>query len=102
MMTALPPAQLARMDPQRLATYRTNLDFYQGSQWPTTSRNRQLVFNYAKVSIDKVTSFLMQGLGFACYSGEDTDELKARVRKAEQLLRQVYEQNSVHQLTQPA
>src|SRR3972149_8437872 len=98
MMTDFTPAQLARMDTQRLATYRTNLDFYQGSQWPTTSRNRQLVFNYAKVSIDKVTSFLMQGLGFACYSGEDTDELKARVRKAEQLLRQVYEQNNLQQL----
>jgi hypothetical protein len=90
-----------------LATYRTNLDFYNGTQWPTTSparqglaggRHRQLVFNYAKVSIDKVTSFLMQGLGFACYSGEETDELKARVAKAEQLLRQVYEENNLQQL----
>jgi hypothetical protein len=55
------------MDTARLAAYKTNLDFYNGSQWQQTSRNRQLVFNYAKVSIDKVTSFLMQGLGFACY-----------------------------------
>jgi len=96
--TSFTPSQLARMDTQRLVAYRTNLDFYNGSQWQQTSRHRQLVFNYAKVSIDKVTSFLMPGLGFACYPGEETDELKARVRKAEQLLRQVYEQNNLQQL----
>ena len=97
-MTDFNPSQLARMDSTRLATYRTNLDFYQGSQWPQTSRHRQLVFNYAKVSIDKVTSFLMQGLNFACYPGEGTDELKARARSAEQVLRQVYEDNNLQQL----
>jgi len=97
-MTDFNPSQLARMDSTRLATYRTNLDFYQGSQWPTTSRHRQLVFNYAKVSVDKVTSFLMRGLTFACYPGEGTDELKARARRAEQLLRQVYEENNLQQL----
>jgi hypothetical protein len=97
-MTEFTPSQLARMDSTRLAAYRTNLDFYRGSQWQTTSRHRQLVFNYAKVSIDKATSFLMQGLGFACYPREETDELKARVRRAEQLLHQVYEQNNLQQL----
>jgi len=97
-MTDFNPSQLARMDSTRLSTYRTNLDFYQGSQWPTTSRHRQLVFNYAKVSIDKVTSFLMQGLNFACYPVEVTDELKASARRAEQVLRQVYEDNNLQQL----
>jgi hypothetical protein len=106
-MTDFNPSQLARMDSTRLAAYRTNLDFYQGSHWPTTSparqglaggRHRQLVFNYAKVSIDKVTSFLMQGLNFACYPEEGTDELKARARRAEQVLHQVYEQNNLQQL----
>jgi len=66
-MTEFTPSQLNRTDTQRLAAYRTNLDFYNGSQWQQTSRHRQLVFNYAKVSIDKCTSFLMQGPGFACY-----------------------------------
>jgi len=97
-MTDFTPSSLNRLDITRLASYRANLDFYRGSQWQQTSRHRQLVFNYAKVSIDKVTSFLMQGLGFACYPSEETDELKARVRKAEQLLRQVYEQNNLQQL----
>jgi len=97
-MTDFNPSQLNRMDTQRLANYRTNLDFYQGGHWPTTSRHRQLVFNYAKVSIDKLTGFLMQGLGFACYPREETEELKARVRRAEQLLHKVYEQNNLQQL----
>jgi len=92
------PSQLSRLDSTRLATYRTNLDFYQGSHWPTTSRHRQLVFNYIKVSIDKVTSFLMQGFNFACYPQEVTDELKARARSAEQILHQVYEENNLQQL----
>jgi hypothetical protein len=97
-MTEFNPSQLARMDSTRLAIYRSNLDFYQGNHWPTSSRHRQLVFNYAKVSIDKITSFLMQGLTSACYPAEGTDELKARARKAEQLIRQVYEDNNLQQL----
>jgi len=91
-MTEFTPSHLNRRDTQRLANYRTNLDFYQGAHWPTTSRHRQLVFNYAKVSIDKVTSFLMPGLGFACYPvagvASDSEAIKARVRRAEQLLHQ--------------
>lgn len=97
-MTEFNPSHLNRMDTDRLAAYRSNLDFYKGSQWQATSRHRQLVFNYAKVSIDKGTSFLMQGLNFACYPREATDELKARARSAEQLLRQVYEENNLQQL----
>jgi len=90
-MTSFNPSQLSRMDSDRLASYTSNLHFYKGSQWSQISRHRQLVFNYAKVSIDKVTSFLMQGLGFACYPNEDTDELKRRARRA-------YEENKLQQL----
>ena len=100
--TSFNPGQLARMDTQRLAAYRSNLDFYQGNHWATTSRHRQLVFNYAKVTIDKVTSFLMPGLNFACYTvadaASDKEAIKVRVRQAEQLLRQVYEENNLQQL----
>jgi len=104
--TSFNPASMNRMDTQRLAAYRSNLDFYQGNHWPTTSRHRQLVFNYAKVSIDKVTSFLVQGLHFACYPNptnptnptNSINSLNARARKAEQLLRQVYEENNLQQL----
>ena len=96
--TSFNPSHLNRMDTQRLAAYRTNLDFYQGAHWPVQSRHRQLVFNYTKVSIDKVTSFLMQGFAFAAYPTEEGDEFKARTRRAEQLLYRVYEQNNLQQL----
>jgi len=96
--TSFNPSQLARIDTARLAAYTNNLNFYNGSQWEKTSRNRQLVFNYAKVAIDKVTSYLMQGLTFACYPTENTDQLKAKVLHAEQLLRDVYESNNLQQL----
>jgi len=97
-MTEFTPSSLNRLDTIRLAAYKTNLDFYSGTQWQTTSRHRQLVFNYAKASVDKITSFLMQGLTFACFPGDDTDELKGRVKQAEQLLHQVYDQNNLQQL----
>jgi len=97
-MNEFTPAQLARTDTARLAAYRSNLDFYQGSQWQTTSRHRQLVFNYAKVSVDKVTSFLMQGLAFPCYPAKDTQVLKDRAKAAEQVLALVYQDNNLQQL----
>jgi hypothetical protein len=97
-MNEFTPAQLARTDTTRLATYRTNLDFYQGSQWQTTSRHRQLVFNYVKVAVDKVTSFLMQGLAFPCYPAKDSPELNARAKAAEQVLALVYQDNNLQQL----
>jgi len=97
-MNEFNPSQLARIDTARLAAYTSNLNFYNGSQWEKTSRNRQLVFNYAKVAIDKVTSYLMQGLTFACYPAENTDELKEKVVHAEQLIRDVYQANNLQQL----
>jgi len=92
------PKDLQRMDTARLSAYRQNLDFYSGTQWTQTSRHRQLVFNYAKTSIDKTTSYLMQGLNFAAYPIQEGDEPKATASRAEQLLRQVYEHNNLQQL----
>jgi len=97
-MNEFNPSQLARIDTTRLADYTNNLNFYNGSQWEKQGRHRQLVFNYAKVAIDKVTSYLMQGLTFACYPAENTDELKAKSVRAEHLLRDVYESNNLQQL----
>jgi hypothetical protein len=86
------------MDIQRLMAYRTNLDFYNGLHWQTTSRNRQLVFNYAKVSIDKITSFLTQGLAIACYPAQETAELRTRAQQVERLLHQIHHDNNLDQL----
>jgi len=97
-MTNYIPSSLARMDTDRTAAYRTNLSFYQGNQWTVTARTRQLVFNYAMVSVNKITSYLMQGFNFACYPNENSDQSKDQVRRAEDLLHQVYEENNLRQL----
>ena len=57
---------LNNRDPKRFSAYKANLDFYAGAQWRESSKYRQLVFNYARIAIDKVTSYLMNGLNFAC------------------------------------
>ena len=92
------PSELDRIDTTRLTDYTNNLNFYKGSQWEKTGRHRQLVFNYAKVAVDKVTSYLMQGLTFVFYPTENTDELKAKVIRAEHLLQDVYQSNNLQQL----
>ena len=95
---AFNPGQLARMDSNRMIVYRNNLDFYQGKQWLSQSRNRQLVFNYVKASVDKTTSYLMRGVNFACYANDNNEQSRGKVRQSEQLLQQVYEQNMLQQL----
>jgi len=92
------PQRIARMDLERLKAYRDNLDFYNGAQWPgrPRQRERRLTFNYARVFVDKVTSYLTSGLGFSTepVSPEDAD----RARRAEQALQEVYEANNLEQL----
>ena len=56
------PEQIRQMDADRMRRYAENLAFYGGDQWPasmTRSRNRRLVFNYAKAIVDKTTSYLV-------------------------------------------
>ena len=96
--TSFMPSHLNRLDTTRLAAYRTNLDFYQGNHWATTSRHRQLVFNYAKVAIDKITSFLMQGFNYTCLPARPDDNILARVRRAEEVLYKAYHDNNLTQL----
>jgi len=97
-MTDFNPQSLAQLDRARFSSYKSNLDFYNGTQWKETSKNRQLVFNYARIAVDKVTSYLMQGLNFACDPIEATEQSKAIARGAEQVLYQVYGQNNLQEL----
>ncbi len=92
------PQQLNRMDSDRLRAYRENLNFYNGSQWQGRSRGRErrLTFNYAKVVVDKVTSYLMSGLGFVIEPGSPYDAETAH--RAERTLREVYDANNLEQL----
>jgi hypothetical protein len=93
-------SQLNRQDIDRLRGYRELLDFYHGRQWEGRERRgeKRLTFNYAKVFIDKITSYLMYGIDFTVDAVGDSDEAKASVRRAEAALRQVYEDNNLEQL----
>ena len=94
------PAQLSRLDTNRLKEYRRLLDFYYGQHWEGRERRRErrLTFNYAKVFIDKVASYLMSGVNFAVEATEDSDDARARAQKAEATLYRVYEDNNLEQL----
>jgi hypothetical protein len=98
---------LSQLDRPRFAGYRANLDFYNGEQWADKSgasrgSGRQLVFNYAKIAIDKVASYLMEGLNFACEPVQsqtsNNKNQKDIARQAEQVIYDVYQANSLQEL----
>jgi len=92
--------QLARRDMDRIKTYKELLDFYHGIHWEGRERwgEKRLTFSYAKIFIDKVTSYLMSGVNFIVDAVDDSDEAKAKARRAEQALHRVYEENNLEQL----
>ena len=94
------PSQITRLDLDRIKGYRELLDFYYGRQWQSRERRgeRRLIFNYAKVFIEKMTSYLMTGINFAVDPVEDSDEARARARRAVVALYKVYEENRLEQL----
>ncbi len=94
------PQQIARRDPDRLRSYRENLDFYNGIQWLGNARRgeRRITFNYAKAFVEKATSYLMSGLTFAVDPTDGSPEAKERARRAEEALHEVYETNNLEQL----
>ena len=67
------PEDLKRRDLDRIKNYERLLDFYHGRQWEGRERRgeKRLTFNYARVFIDKVTSYLMSGITFAVDAVED-------------------------------
>jgi len=94
------PTQLTHRDIDRLKRYKGLLDFYHGQHWEGYARRgeKRLTFNYAKVFIDKVASYLMSGISFTVEATQDSDEARARARRAEAALHQVYEDNNLEQL----
>jgi hypothetical protein len=90
------PTDLVNLDKDRLAAYKLNLDFYNGNQWLQSVLKRKLVLNYAKITIDKITSFMMKELN---YSLQPLPGINATIAKqAEDLIYTVLEQNNVHEL----
>ncbi len=94
------PAQLNQRDQERIKNYKYYLDFYHGQQWEGRERrgDKRLTFNYARVFIDKVTSYLMSGVSFAVDAIVDSSEARTRAQQVESVLRQVYEDNYLEQL----
>ena len=94
------PRLLARLDTERLRRYREHLDFYRGLQWRGTAHRweRRLTFNYARVLVEKVTSYLVQGLAVALEPVDPTSEGYRRAREAEQALQEVAEASALEQL----
>jgi len=92
--------QLVRMDMDRIGHYKEFLDFYHGRHWEgrAVRGEKRLTFNYAKVFVDKITSYLMSGVNFAVDAVEDSAEARARARRAEEALYQVYVANNLEQL----
>ncbi len=93
-------SQLNRLDIDRLRGYKELLDFYHGRQWEGRERRgeKRLTFNYARVFIDKVTSYLMSGINFSVEAVGDSEEDKTKAQRAEAALHQVYADNNLEQL----
>ena len=92
------PEQLTRRDVDRFKRYKELLDFYHGRQWSwrASRGEKQLTFNYAKVIIDKVASYLMSGVHSTAEAIDGPD--KAGAGRAEEALRQVHQENNLEQL----
>ena len=87
-------------DRERMRGYKDLLEFYQGKHWPGRERwgEKRLTFNYARIFIDKLTSYLMTGVNYTVEALHDTPEDRAQAEKAEKALAEVYEENGLEQL----
>ena len=94
------PQQLKQHDTGRLKGYQELLDFYNGRHWEGHPRygETRLTFNYAKVIIDKVTSYLMSEITFNIDAAADSETARASARQAELALQQAYAENNLRQL----
>ncbi|MBI2171006.1 MAG: phage portal protein [Chloroflexi bacterium] len=100
-MNTLPlPQQLERMDAERLRRYQEHLAFYSGRQWVGRARpgERRLTFNYAKAIVDKLASYVMSGVSVAVEPWDASTEAAERARRAQEALRQVYQENALETL----
>ena len=94
------PSQLHRLDTERVKGYKTLLDFYYGIQWLGRERwgERRLTFNYAKVFIEKITSYLMSGISYAVEPIDDSDSARNNASRAVSALYRVHGENYLEQL----
>lgn len=95
------PAQLERLDADRLRRYAEYLAFYEGRHWAGRARRgeRRLTFNYARAFVDKVVSYLLTGMSVQVEpaDGSAAGE-RTRAREAERALRAVEADQGLAQL----
>jgi hypothetical protein len=93
-------ANLVRTDAERIRGYKELLDFYYGRQWEGTGRRneRRLTFNYARVFIEKITSYLVAGVTFVVDPVDEAANAVENARRAETALNRVYAENCLEQL----
>src|SRR3990172_4836065 len=91
---------LNQRDSERIKGYKELLDFYHGVHWAGREKwgEKRLTFNYARVFIDKITSYLMSGVSVVVEPDGDSAEAAASARRAEDALHRVYEDNNLEQL----
>lgn len=89
------PAELENASSERFKRYREMLAFYSGSQWQGRAARgeKRLTFNYARVIVDKLTSYLMNGLSVRLSAEDEKDE--EAVAEAERALKRVRAENSL-------
>lgn len=100
MSTDFNPAELSRRDSERIRGYRPLLDFYAGRQWAARSARgeKQLTFNYARVVLDKLTSYLTGGMRLCLLPADDTPQAAEEAALAERALRLAADDNNLEQL----
>ena len=98
------PRELAKLDKGRLDAYASNLAFYSGEQWPParSRRMRRLVVNYARVVVEKVTSYVMSGAHLEVVAapgpGEASEPVSSAALAAEAALSLVAAENGLERL----
>jgi hypothetical protein len=92
--------ELSRRDLPRIKGYQALLDFYKGSQWEGRNARgeKRLTFNYAKVAVDKITSYLMSGVNPSTEAAEAGEAGRKGAQAAEVALREAYAENNLPEL----
>ncbi|MCL6649333.1 MAG: phage portal protein [Chloroflexi bacterium] len=93
-------ARLATLDRERMRGYRELLEFYRGQQWREVGRRgeRRLTLNYAKVLVEKVTSYLMTDRLMVVDPEDERPESLEAARRAEAALARISEANDLEAL----
>ncbi|MCS7003266.1 MAG: hypothetical protein NZ518_10500, partial [Dehalococcoidia bacterium] len=93
-------AQIAQRDRARLARYAEALTFFGGDQWVGAARagERRLTFNYARVFVEKVTSYVMAGRQVIVSPTDDGPTARAHAERATMAMAAIAEDNDLESL----